>query len=523
MGTIGGVPETQFAFGASSGDSLPASSFLNVALHSMRQQMDESNHEMVNMLTHQMTAVFNLIMETTNTSYQILAEQMRRIADVFGAPQVLIRQGQNVAQTSNRDATNLGRNGQIFENPNAPFEQIGRNLDQNLLRQNEGDFQGNQPVIVARNQNADEILEQAELPRGWKVPKFTKFAGDSGESTVEHIARYSIECGDLARNEDLKLKYFPSSLTKGAFTWFTTLPPNSIHNWNQLERRFHEQFFRGEAKAEKFVPKKIEKFSRKDKVAYIGLTEGEIGSENDLDEEDVDLGVNEVNVAELKPGPPYVCQSLKPLKIKDKTRPNKSYAFDVSKTDHNFDILLKNGQIILSDDHKIPTLEQRKGQKYCKFHHVYGHWTNTCVRFRDLIQDAIKQGRLKFEQKTKMPMKIDSDPMQIEANFVEPIDILMVDVAEKQGSFDRAVEELEGKGSLNDTLEAFEKEEAEIFPRAGDSLLDFLTRKKEADSEVMLCPRCSVVFDKAAAKAFKQSEMKKHYQVTTNQKPKNGQ
>ncbi|XP_027337413.1 uncharacterized protein LOC113851132 [Abrus precatorius] len=482
----------------------------------MRQQMDESNHEMVNMLTHQMTTVLNPIVEMTNTSYQILAEQMRRIADVFGAPRVPIRQGQNVAQTPNQDATNLGRNGQIFEQ-NRP------NFGPNLPRQNEGNFQGNQPFIIARNQNADEILEQvrqnnlgghqiqypnnpnpqnianvveqvlnqhgfdvgyanrpyfvsafseailqAELPRGWKVPKFTKFAGDSGESTVEHIARYAIECGDLARNEDLKLKYFPSSLTKGAFTWFTTLPPNSIHNWNQLERRFHEQFFRGEAKvslmdlvnikrihnesidnylsrfrqmrsrcftqipeyelvqvaiggleysirkklinqqlrdmsqlatrvrqieqlkAEKFVPKKIEKFPRKDKVAYIGLAEGEIGSENDLDEEDVDLGVNEVNVAELKPGPPYVCQSLKPLKIKDKTRPNKSYAFDVSKADHIFDILLKDGQIILSDDHKIPTLEQRKGQKYCKFRHVYGHWTNNCVCFKDLIQDAIK-------------------------------------------------------------------------------------------------------------------------------------
>ena len=29
---------------------------------------------------------------------------------------------------------------------------------------------------------------------------------------------------------------------------FTTLPPNSICNWNQLERTFHEQFFRGETK-----------------------------------------------------------------------------------------------------------------------------------------------------------------------------------------------------------------------------------------------------------------------------------
>ncbi|WP_338309919.1 hypothetical protein, partial [Bradyrhizobium sp. TM233] len=52
----------------------------------------------------------------------------------------------------------------------------------------------------------EEVLE-AELPRGWKVPKFTKFSGDSGESNVEHVARYQIEAGDLAINENLKMKY----------------------------------------------------------------------------------------------------------------------------------------------------------------------------------------------------------------------------------------------------------------------------------------------------------------------------
>lgn len=35
---------------------------------------------------------------------------------------------------------------------------------------------------------------------------------------------------------------------KNAFTWFSTLPPNSIQAWAQLERSFHEQFYRGETK-----------------------------------------------------------------------------------------------------------------------------------------------------------------------------------------------------------------------------------------------------------------------------------
>ncbi|KAK2410036.1 hypothetical protein QL285_045428 [Trifolium repens] len=93
-----------------------------------------------------------------------------------------------------------------------------------------------------------EYVLQTELPRGWKIPKFTKFAGDTSESTVEHIARYLTEAGDLTNNENLRMKYFPNSLTKNAFTWFTTLPPHSIFNWNQLERVFHEQFYMGQSK-----------------------------------------------------------------------------------------------------------------------------------------------------------------------------------------------------------------------------------------------------------------------------------
>ena len=93
-----------------------------------------------------------------------------------------------------------------------------------------------------------DCIMHTDLPRGYKVPKFTKFAGDTNESTVEHIARYLTEAGDIANNEDLRIKYFPSSLTKNAFTWFTTLPPGSIDTWALLERLFHEQFYMGQSK-----------------------------------------------------------------------------------------------------------------------------------------------------------------------------------------------------------------------------------------------------------------------------------
>ena len=101
----------------------------------------------------------------------------------------------------------------------------------------------NQPHFVSA---FPEWIQQIELPRGVKIPKFTKFSGEDGESAVEHIVRYTIELGEIIANEYLKMRYFLSSLTKNAFSWSSTLPPNLVHSWIQLERLFHEQFFRGE-------------------------------------------------------------------------------------------------------------------------------------------------------------------------------------------------------------------------------------------------------------------------------------
>jgi len=86
------------------------------------------------------------------------------------------------------------------------------------------------------------------LAKGCKIPKFTKFGGVTNESAIDHVACYLTDDGDIANNENLRLKYFPSFLTKNTFTWFTTLPPHSIFTWSQLEKAFHEQFYMGQPK-----------------------------------------------------------------------------------------------------------------------------------------------------------------------------------------------------------------------------------------------------------------------------------
>jgi hypothetical protein len=258
---------------------------------SLRQQIDESNHEMVNLLTHQIGTVFNPLIQNTNDSYQMLAYQMGRIADFFGTPPQTQPRINQVAPQMILPAMST-----IIPNPRQAYvvPEVTPNQEPTLVAQEEYQYQNevnqNPPVfMVRRNQDADEVVRnvqnnnfaghnnlatlvetiltqnglnvgcqrpnfvsalseyvlQTELPRGWKVPKYTKFAGDTSESTVEYIASFLAESGNLANNENLRMKYFPNSLTKNAFTWFTTLPPNSIYNWTQLERLFQEQFYMG--------------------------------------------------------------------------------------------------------------------------------------------------------------------------------------------------------------------------------------------------------------------------------------
>ena len=79
---------------------------------------------------------------------------------------------------------------------------------------------------------------------------------------------------------------------------------------------------------------------------------------------------------------------------------------NITKADKIFDLLLSEGQIKLKPYQKIPTDQELKNIKYCKWHNATSHDTNERKVFRQQIQLAIKQGRLKFET-PKKPMKID--------------------------------------------------------------------------------------------------------------------
>ena len=84
-----------------------------------------------------------------------------------------------------------------------------------------------------------------QLPPCYRVPNFSKFIGVHEMTTMEHISRYLVQLGDAFVEEAHKVRFFPLSLSRLTFSWFSSLEPNSITRWADLEKMFHTYFYSG--------------------------------------------------------------------------------------------------------------------------------------------------------------------------------------------------------------------------------------------------------------------------------------
>ena len=141
-----------------------------------------------------------------------------------------------------------------------------------------------------------------------------------------------------------------------------------------IQKRLDTQYLRGMAQladrarqVERLKTEKVRthKF-RRENVAYVDTNESE--QEFDIAYEDVEDG--EINLAELKTGPPNTCKVLRPSDGKnpvetqnDRYSP-KAYTFDVTKCDEIFDLLVADGQVAVPNNLKVPPLKQRKKRGY---------------------------------------------------------------------------------------------------------------------------------------------------------------
>jgi hypothetical protein len=93
-------------------------------------------------------------------------------------------------------------------------------------------------------------LTTVPYPQGARIPEFSKFFGENGRNTHEHLGQFLAHLGELADGEAFHVRLFSLSLTGTAFAWYAALPPNSINPWNDLESKFHEHFFSEEYELE---------------------------------------------------------------------------------------------------------------------------------------------------------------------------------------------------------------------------------------------------------------------------------
>ncbi|KEH22366.1 hypothetical protein MTR_7g445460 [Medicago truncatula] len=112
-----------------------------------------------------------------------------------------------------------------------------------------------------------------------------------------------------------------------------------------------------------------------------------------------DVETKEVDIAKLRSGPPYTCRSLRPSYGNNPVEPineryvPKTYTFDVTKWNEIYDLLVADGQVVTPKDFKNPT-------------------TKSTLEKRDLVHKGLNEGRLKFGDKPKPQMQVDSDPLK---------------------------------------------------------------------------------------------------------------
>ena len=91
-----------------------------------------------------------------------------------------------------------------------------------------------------------ELLSKS-YSKKYETPTFALYDGRKGNA-MEHVSKFMDSIGPFAGDQELCLREFSKSLTDRAYTWYSTLQPNSIPIWKDMVESFCTKYFHGEEK-----------------------------------------------------------------------------------------------------------------------------------------------------------------------------------------------------------------------------------------------------------------------------------
>ncbi|KZV53197.1 hypothetical protein F511_27563 [Dorcoceras hygrometricum] len=229
------------------------------------------------------------------------------------------------------------------------------NLD--LVRETVQELYGPALRLIGRpefHKSYPEMIDHNNpYPRGYKIPDFSLFIGEDGQSAVEHVARFTIKCGTLA----------------------------NLENFSRLKIRIKKM----KNRCKVFLPE-----GEFVKMAQKGL---------DFELRKKLQGMEFRDFFELCSKVTEYEELLKEESYKKKTTLG-SYYQDIE------EVALAE---TISPAHRVPFKEEIKKREYCEYHDPYNYTTKSCFALKDILREIINRGVLKSPEKQNS-MVVDKDP-----------------------------------------------------------------------------------------------------------------
>ncbi|XP_058766513.1 uncharacterized protein LOC131640126 [Vicia villosa] len=310
-----------------------------------------------------------------------------------------------------------------------------------------------------------ESIRRARLPRGMeKLPTLDAYDGttdpDDHIRNLEAVMEYHVVHGSI------KCRIFPTTLRKGAMTWYRNLPPNSITSWAELKELFLSHFTasrrqpKSEANLEAVVQGtneplrdyldrfnkeavqvettdymkryllergllpgselrkaiKIEKMRSMNAIlkraqAFISFEEGEAAA----------VKASRGNgVTRSSSQDPSSAPRANERKRDDRSRDTKERRGPAGRFNDYTPLKVSREKILaecinaefrnsnIRPPKPNPSRPGTDKSKYCKYHKSHGHLTDECIHLKDAIETLIKEGHLsKYTKRGDPPRRND--------------------------------------------------------------------------------------------------------------------